>query len=288
MSSYIYPVLSNIDFGFFRLGGAGLANNMFVVSRAWLLSRKHCCTMLRPTWEHLSIGPYLRREHDKRHYCGLFRRDGVVAEAKKLWLLHTRRHIREVAIDFSLSHEVIVRVEGLGNYFQDLIHDPDEVRSYFKHEIKPSALSQVPKNLSDYIAIHIRLGDYPAQWRIDLSWYCGIIESLQKQSSKFLKFLLFSDGNDTELSTLLKLPGVSRSFYGNALADIIGISRCSMLIGSDSTFSGWGAYLGQMPSIFNRSHYGCMLKDPSMFLLTGDSTIIPTNFVQILKNRQIL
>ena len=47
----------------------------------------------------------------------------------------------------------------------------------------------------------------------------------------------------------------------NAMADIYAISRCRYLIGSDSTFSGWGAFLGQVPCVFFRKHYGKVLRD---------------------------
>ena len=73
---YIYPDLAGnprLDFGWFCLGGPGLANCMFVASRAYSLSKRLEVPMFQPSWAKFSIGPYLRHEADKRHYFNLFR-----------------------------------------------------------------------------------------------------------------------------------------------------------------------------------------------------------------------
>ena len=77
------------------------------------------------------------------------------------------------------------------------------------------------------------------------------------------RYLIFSDGSDAELKDLFDLPNVQRVFFGNAISVIYAISKCCYLIGSDSTFSGWGAFLGQVPCLFYRKHYGRVLKDQS-------------------------
>ena len=61
------------------------------------------------------------------------------------------------------------------------------------------------------------------------------------------RFLLFSDGNDSELAELSSMHFVQRVFVGSAIADIFGISSAKALIGSHSTFTDWGGYLGQIP-----------------------------------------
>ena len=88
--------------------------------------------------------------------------------------------------------------------------------------------------------------------------------------SQRLSVKVFSDGADDELADLLVIPGVERADYGNALADMVAISRCRCLIGSDSTFSGWGAFLGDVPCMFAHLHYGRPLFDPGKVLVTND------------------
>lgn len=45
------------------------------------------------------------------------------------------------------------------------------------------------------------------------------------------------------------------------------------MIGSDSTFSGWGAFLGQVPCVFYRKHYGPVLKDQSKEIVETDEIL---------------
>ena len=103
-----------------------------------------------------------------------------------------------------------------------------------------------PEALKDSIAIHVRLGDYSPEMRVDILWYVNLVkEILSIKPSQ--QFLLFSDGSDEELRELLALPNVRRAFYGNAYADMYAISKCKWVIASDSTFSAWGAFMGERP-----------------------------------------
>lgn len=271
---YVYPELSNRDFGFFRIGGPGLANCMFFAARACLRAKREGLELLRPTWERIGIGQWLRREKDKRFYQGLFRSDNILRTLRKAWLIH-------------FSHEVVVE-SGLKGYFADLIDSHQEVRQYLDSIILPEAISLVPENLSRKIAVHIRLGDYMPPYITPVDWYAKVILSMQAKIARPLEFLVFSDGTDEQLRPVLSLPGVQRAFYGNALADIIAISRCGFLIGSDSTFSGWGAYLGQVASVFPHLHYsagGGMLTDPQRIRILTNRTDFPDEMVRFVPGR---
>ena len=124
-------------------------------------------------------------------------------------------------------------------------------------------------DFTNCVAIHVRLGDFVEQRRVPISWYKLKIESLKMVHPDY-KFCLFSDGKDEELIELTSMADVKRVFFGNAIADIFAISKCCYLIGSDSTFSGWGAFLGQVPSVFYRKHYGPVLKDRSLEIVEND------------------
>ena len=264
MSIYVNPVLSERDYGFARLGGPGLANCMFFAARAAILAKRRGATMLRPTWERVGIGQWIRRERDKRFYANLFRKDSPLSGLKKIFLMRAKPHYGEdVAFDVK---DGIIMVSGLRGYFSDLWNDADFVRQYYNENILPSAIINVPQQMDNSIAVHVRLGDYPAHWRTDIEWYEASIKIVQEEWSKQhpdsqLVFKLFSDGTNEELSQLLSIDGVERVGFGNALADMIAISRCTMLVGSDSTFSGWGAFLGNVPCMFAHLHYGRPLED---------------------------
>lgn len=148
---------------------------------------------------------------------------------------------------------------------------------------RPETIAQVPstEELKNCIAIHVRMGDYSANWRIPIEWFKSIIENALKLNPQ-QKFLIFSDGTDEELAMLTALPNTERVFYGNAYADMIAISRCKMLIASDSTFSCWGAFLGRVPTLFYRRNFPSIFSGNVPEEIIGDSTDIPEVFKNII------
>lgn len=245
---YVYPKLMAFrDCLLFRIGGSGLANCLFVYARAIRYAHQTGAKLITPTWEKFSIGTYIRWERDKRGYVGLFSAKGEVNGLKK---------VRAVL----LGHPQVE--EGLQHYFCDLLDDHAYISSYIIDHIRPVIKKRVDEfDFSHCVAVHIRLGDYPLSHRTPLEWYREKIMDMSDNGQ--YRFLLFSDGTDEELRELTALPNVERAFFGNAIADIYAISKSCYLIGSDSTFSGWGAFLGQVPCVFYRKHYGRVLFDPS-------------------------
>lgn len=243
---FVYPKLMAFrDMLFFRIGGAGLANCLFVYARAIQYAHRTGARLITPTWQKFSIGTYIRREKDKRRYVDLFTTENEITGIKKVnAVLFCHPHIEQ----------------GLQNYFLDFISDADYICSYIINHIRPSVRTVVDSyDFRNCIAVHVRLGDFPEEHRTPLEWYKEKI--LSKSNEGQYRFLLFSDGTDEELKDLTSLPNTERVFFGNAIADIYAISKCMFLIGSDSTFSGWGAFLGQVPCVFYRKHYGPILQD---------------------------
>ena len=274
MSLYINPMLSNRDYGIVRVGGPGLANCMFFVARAAILAKKLNAKLMRPTWERIGIGQWIRKERDKRFYSGLFSKKERISGMRKAILLAISKKIKEE--DAKPSMNGVVLVSGLRGYFSDLWENRDYVCAYFQEKILPAAIQLVPTELSNTVAVHVRLGDYPQKWRTDINWYVKVIQKVRvfwslmtdADATQSLKFKVFSDGSNAELSELLAIPGVERADYGNAFADMMAISKCKLLIGSDSTFSGWGAFLGTVPCVFSHLHYGRPLEDENLVLIT--------------------
>lgn len=247
MQKYSYAALAapGVDLGVVRLSGPGLANCLFMACHAYLDAIDLGLELVDPTWRKISIGPYLRGERDKRVYSDLFTHRGV-SGLKKMWLL--------ARMKVGMAKDVHI-VPDISGYFIPLYGRHKEVKEYIDSITSPEAISLLQGvDLSNHIAVHVRLGDYNQSLRIPLEWYDGIINKLLEFDST-LRFALFSDGTDEELELLLRHPEVVRHFYGNAFADMTAISKCRMLVASDSTFSAWGAYLGQIPIIFNRRHF---------------------------------
>jgi hypothetical protein len=271
MKRYHYPALSNRDLGFVRIGGAGLANCMFVAARAYIAAQKNGEAFVAPTWRKFSIGPILRHERDKRLYNRLFNDIGA-KELKKILLLIKLKWFKS---------KNIIEYSGLGNYFADLNQDYPIVKQYFDTITRHETVKLINREeLTAAVGVHIRLGDYLPQLRVSLDWYVGVIKSI-RQISATTKIFVFSDGSDEELRPILSLPGVERRFFGNAFADMTALSLCKVVVASDSTFSAWGAFLGQVPLIFNRCHFGNVYGGRVPEAILGDSTELPPEFKQI-------
>lgn len=263
MIRYVYPRFAKRDFAFFRVGGPGLANCLFIAAKAYLLARQLGLPMLRPTWERLGLGQFLRRERDKRFYCGLFRSESWWQKFRRLWVTRfNAKALKVVAWDRT--------------YFHGLWEEAESVRQWVLGEILPEAIRAVPAEMKSSVAVHVRLGDFPAEYRTPIGWYRAMMEQvMSRRGGREVDFQIFSDGSDEELAPLLALKGARRVFYGNAIADMVAISRCGLLIGSDSTFSTWGAFLGQVPAVFAHLLDCPPHQDPSMYAVLPEDGRIP-------------
>ena len=273
---FVYPKLSNVDLSFVRIGGIGLANCMFVAARAYILAQINHWELIDPTWFKISLGPYIRREKDKRHYRRLFAKSGITGLRKCLILVFGKK-CQEYD---SMPKKGVIMIVGLGNYFEDLLPYHGLVFSYFLSITQSSSMEKVNAvNFNNIVGVHVRLGDYVSSLRTPIDWYENMIGQIEAVLSGQLQFYIFSDGTDEEISRLLTIGNVSRFFCGNALADIWALSKCRLIIGSDSTFSGWGAFLGQVPIIYQKCHYGNVLKEKNNQLVI-DNGVIPNTFLE--------
>jgi hypothetical protein len=278
---YIYPKFDSfLDIGI-RIGGFGLANCLFVYSRAIILEKKYGYKLINPTWERMGIGQYLRKEKDKRNYFGLFKPDGVTGLKKYFLILFGKKIDLKKELKKKCIFPQLIVVEGLSDYFIPLLPYQEFLRNRILNIAKSK--SAITKD-NNYIGIHIRLGDYSQERRTSLDWYKKQILRIKKITQNKAKFLLFSDGSDIELQSILEIDGVKKCFAGNALADILTLSNCSFIIGSDSTFSGWAVFLGQKPAIFQKKHFGRILIEQDKEQIISDKDDLPTNMIKYLEN----
>lgn len=164
---FVYPELSNDDWGWFRVSGPGLANCMFIAAKAYINSKKYQCKFISPTWRKFSLGPLLRRERDKRVYFQLFENYGTSGFLKLILILRKKW----------FNDSSILSIQGLGDFFVDLNDNYDDVLEYFDKITRRETVENVNSdNLKNAIAVHVRLGDYVPRLRIDINWYKGLIE----------------------------------------------------------------------------------------------------------------
>jgi hypothetical protein len=126
---------------------------------------------------------------------------------------------------------------------------------------RPCLRTSVPARQVGAIAVHVRLGDFrpplqgdepAANTRIALLWYVEKLRQLRAELGTDVPAAVFSDGHDSELQPLLRLPLCGRVSYGAAISDLLAMSHYSVLVASRSTFSMMSAYVGQVPTVWPR------------------------------------
>lgn len=205
-------------------------------------------------------------------YDSLFNDIGIRG-TRKAWLIFSWKLFKRK--DIEVHHT-------LGNFFQDLNQDVPLVQEYFNKILKKETVGKVNiQRMKEMVAVHVRLGDYVPEMRVDINWYREVIENIIKERPQ-QKFALFSDGSDEELIPLLDIPNVERCFFGNAFADMWAISKSKFVLASDSTFSAWGAFLGQRPILFNKRHFPPVYDGNVLESVVGNNTNIPSEFYDYL------
>ena len=300
--NYVYPKLSAHDLGVVRLGGAGLGNILFAWARAAVFARDSGCEMIWPTWPSIKLGPWLRREPDKRFYGDLFQnRQGAIGGFRKLRLLASCSRLREEQREnIRLEDETIVEFTGFEGCFESLLYEYRYIYHLITSNLKEK--NRVPledafgREASHSIGVHIRLGDFGRvsekevrggrhDSALPLSWYVQIIGEIRRFAGEDLPVCVFSDGSEEELEPVLSLPGVKRLSFGTSIADILALSRFPLLVASGSSFSMWARYLGRANCIcyVNQRKQKLLTPEEDRFEIETDGIIDEETGRQIAK-----
>jgi hypothetical protein len=260
------PLLAGqLHYGYAILGRQGLGNMLFPFARCFLWCRDQQLPMIAPKWTQFRLGPYIRRERDKRQYQRLFRHDGYVTGLRRLSLLLLLPKISEGGEDLlpedAGASRTIVVFRGMEGMFEPLLGRNAEVRSEIERITRAQYLSS-QEGFAPFIGVHVRRGDFrestdPAvlhqgvkNVRIPLEWYVVVLQHLRRALGFEARARVFSDGAEKELFDLLALPGVTFSSGGQAITDMLEMTRASAMIASGSTFSMWASFLGRVPSVW--------------------------------------
>lgn len=239
---------------------AGLGNMLFPWSRCVVWADEHDARIIAPFWTKIRVGPYLRREVDKRQYQRLFEHpEDQVSGLRRLWLLATRDIVPEEEFDGPPEEGSIACFEGMGDQFDPLIGHHETIRSELLGITKERYIDEVPAQ-DPFVAVNIRRGDFvepddldrlrngEVNLRIPLEWYIHVVEELRDALGS-LPVRVISDGWRHELEPILELDD-TELYRGSAITEMLAMSESSVLVGSASTFSRWGAFLGQTPSVW--------------------------------------
>ena len=208
----------------------------------------------------MRLGPYVRKERDKRLYNKLFTSIGQISKLRRLLLLTFCSKLSvEKYTEYSqkgkyIAQRTVVCFSDM-NHFERLVGRHNEVSEGIKLITKKKYL---PFGLENklFIGIHVRLGDFPSvagnnvYYRIPLQWYIACLREIRRSIKMDLEAIIFSDASDLELESLLNEPFVNRSPFKESITDMLALSQSLVIITSRSTFSLWGSFLGQVPSIW--------------------------------------
>jgi hypothetical protein len=251
-----------------RLSGCGLGNCFYTYFHAVTLAEKHGAKVIAPPWFSLKIGPLLRGERSKRFYWRMFRPySGDIHGTKKLLTL-LRLYRKRVVVKVGEEIEPVL-LDGTLNFVVSSkftfagLHPH---RSLIRERLLATINDPVPDShrwgSGDYMAIHIRLGDFAVvaddmlinaahpspNLRIPMDWYVNLARALRRRY-RDKPLYIFSDGEEQMLAPLL---GLGARIYrtGSDITDLLAMAGASLLVGSNSTYSRWAAFLGNMPSIW--------------------------------------
>ncbi len=244
--------------GYPVIGRSGLGNALLPWARCTVWCHDTGVPMLRPQFRQVHIGPYLRRERDKRQYHRLFHNPGYVSGLRRFLKIRLGRKVLER--DATERRGATVWFSGLEGLFRPLAGRSDLVLSELRRMTRPEYLPDPP--ITDHIAVHIRRGDFaPApsdavlrsggwNYQLPIEWFTYSIVEARRLLGKDMPVVVYSDGSDDQLREVLGLPQVRRASGKNAITDMLGLGQAKIIVASGSTFSMWGSYLGQVPTIW--------------------------------------
>jgi hypothetical protein len=237
----IYPLLPK----------TGLANMLFIWGRAEVASRIHKLPIIAPQWIKIfRLGPWRRREKDKRYYFGDFVNDKYISGIKRLILLAFSKRVPEEFLFETHYHSLypsIFVIKGYKEYFNPLLLHGDFLHARLFEITNPKIVSSVNNCKDRFIGVHVRRGDFQyINQIIPTEWYANTCMEIRKHFGLKLKIKIFTDAHRSELGPLLELPN-SEVVEGNAaIHDLLMLAKSRIIIGTSlSTFSLWASFLGK-------------------------------------------
>jgi hypothetical protein len=297
---FIYAKLGRIRLGNRYLFGWGLGNTLFAWARSEIASERYSLPILAPVWRRLTSGggwitalkTIGSRQGTRRTYNGLFLdQQSLSSTCQNLLTLAWAVHMDENALPAVLEtpkqclRPVVFVFSDVRDRFASLADYQSLIAARFNAMLGPRTKERLPATTAPRFACHVRLGDFnPASElnpvtapnaRLPKEWY---VAQIKKVSARWpnVPIDLFSDGTDAELGELLRLPSTHRADYGNAVTDLLAMSRARLLICSGSTYSAWAAFLGQIPTIWFPGKQQSQLADvtlPNAIEMTGNEPL---------------
>lgn len=197
--------------------------------------------------------------------------------------LFFRNYLSECSVEyFSEKKQAQLYLDG---YWQDekfFINAVPELKKIFRFRDHPSRLDEISEliNKSNSVALHIRRGDYITNKAAasiygvcDLNYYRRAIDFVKSRTKK-PRFFVFSDDTEWAKNNFIgdDFLVVDQNRGEDSCWDMYLISLCTSAIISNSTFSWWGAWLGE-----GDGH----VIAPSKWFINRETNIVPARWVKI-------
>lgn len=299
MVAYVYPAV----------GRSGLGNCLFPWARANAFAHKHGLPILAPSWSRIRLGPYIRREYDKRRYGNFFNNEGYISGLKRASALVISHSISEYdavrhfpAGQTRKGFDTLVVFEGLGDYFTPLLPHHGLIRQRLWTMTRPALKSLSLSLTTHFFAAHVRRGDVVLPYHPEskvaqhvqctpIDWFAKTIAKVRKFNQyDHIPFLIFTDGSAAQVASLLEHKNVMLAPKAVSIVDLFRLSRASLLLASGySTFSMWASFLGGMPTIYAPGKIQQLVqtgreKGGSVEIELAESEAVPVNVFSSLEN----
>lgn len=255
-------------------GQGGLGNQLFQYAAARRLASKHGCTpVLDPYWFNNPKAGETVRSLELSHYP-LMLRVASAAEQRRWRLLHSRfaRYISP------LHPLTLVRERGFGvnqaalsatansylfGYWQSEAYFADIRRELLREltpRVTPTTADQAIIDLiqkSNAVSVHVRRGDYVTlstasayHGLCSLDYYHGAIQTIAAKVINPTLFIFSDDPDWTRENLMTQYPTyyVNHNGPADAFQDLRLMSLCKHHVIANSSFSWWGAWLGEQPT----------------------------------------
>ena len=242
------------------LPNAGLANKLFVWARACVFSRLNALPMETVGWSYPKLGPLLRGEPSSRMYARYFRRTNGIAWPRLGMEVAGGRTLTEPPcrkldrVERKTTY-VFRRLPHWSDLFADIRDHRDELREALLDYVRPQYVGLADQAGRPVVSLHVRRGDFrklaPNEdfkrvggVRTPDDYFGDIVAGIRGVAGPDVPITIFSDGTDSDLGFLLRLPGVARAERRNDVTDLLTLSRAKVIVTSaGSTYGEWAAFL---------------------------------------------
>lgn len=268
-----------------KLPKAGLGNQLFPLMRAYTFAHLNNLPVMVTQYHQLKIGPWLRREKNKRKYNGFFtfQKSRIAAQLDN-WEIKKYKKAQKREPDVSMVEDketlansyLFSAIPHYEHRFDGLKENRQLVIQLLWNVITPAIKKRVGELPPPYIGIHIRMGDFRklkdgeefgklGTVRTPEEYFIEIVNSIRKVQGSNLPVSVFTDGSKNELNKLFTLTNIHLIEGNNDLVDLLLLSKSKIIVTSaSSTFSYWAAFISEASIITHPAYVNLKIRPENL------------------------